>query len=105
MAIVSECHGPSKRNPLNKISSSSWSHGRQRGRGRGGGEQLLHLIVVTVILDVITISISIARLLHSFTFVIRRRCLGHTWQLAVKFVDFFLIDNYSKGGSLTPPEM
>ena len=91
------------RNPLNKISSSSWSHGRQRGRGRGGGEQLLHLIVVIVILDVITISI--ARLLHSFTFVIRRRCLGHTWQLAVKFVDFFLIDNYSKGGSLTPPEM
>ena len=89
------------RNPLNKISSSSWSHGRQRGRGRGGGEQLLHLIVVTVI----TISISTARLLHSFTFVIRRRCLGHTWQLAVKFVDFFLIDNYSKGGSLTPPEM
>ena len=95
------------RNPLNKISSSSWSHGRQRGRGRGGGEQLLHLIVVIVILDVITITItiSIARLLHSFTFVIRRRCLGHTWQLAVKFVDFFLIDNYSKGGSLTPPEM
>ena len=97
------------RNPLNKISSSSWSHGRQRGRGRGGGEQLLHLIVVIVILDVITstisITISIARLLYSFTFVIRRRCLGHTWQLAVKFVDFFLIDNYSKGGSLTPPEM